>query len=482
MSIIDQKKKVFGEIAALRASVEGYPKFNLNASFPSINNEGNSMDFLTDLLKSLVGFESLKNVVVNTITHNLENIEGDIKLIIKKELKKIVSCSVNPSIPDWVKHSSINPTSTGINLELRKLDYLGILLVDPNSQVGNLLYDDVSSGINSSDFNTFLFNTLQDEGNENSWGSISQPNDILSMTFNSIGPINNLINLKVSPYYSNPTNAKKLSDVNNDYVESISLFGSDKMLNSIIDSIFGSISFSIKKNKKQLFKEAEIDKIVNDIINADSNKVIDDSYFSFSNEDARLFENIVNNRRNGIAVLNESIPFESKISLDSLTTFNQQILTATTTVQKATAINNGLDNLANESSSGLTGGDIYNAKLNFIDNIIKKLMTAIANIILSPKLIMIFALNHSIVYGSSFDSAIDFMKKNKTLIRTILNGVRDAIIGILLKEVLKAVTELVSKNVIDTQIEKIKIQQAQLASLVGVSQETLRIISGLVKT
>lgn len=482
MSIINQKRQIFGDIAALRASAEGFPKFKLNASFPSINNEGNSVDFLTDLLKSLVGFESLKNVVVTTITHNLENIEDEIKIILKKELKKIVSCSINPSIPDWVKHNSINPSATGLNLEVRKLDYLGILLVEPTSQAGNLLYDDTTSGINSTDFNTFLFNTLQDDGNENSWGSTTNSQDIISLTFNSIGTTNNVINLKVSPYYSNPINGKKLTDVNNDFIDSISLFGSEKMINSIIDSLFGSISFSIKKSKKQLLREAEIDKIINDIINADSSKVIDDSYFSFSNEDAKIFERVVNNRRNGVAILEGSTSFESTIPLDNLTTFNEQVFTATTNSIKAATISAGLDDLANKSTEGLSGSDVYAVKLNFIDNIIKKLMTAIANVVLSPKLIMIYALNHSVVYGSSFEDAIDFMKKNKTLIRSILNGVRDSIIAILLKEVLKAVTELVSKNIVETQIEKAKIQQAQLASLVGVPQEVLRIISGLIKS
>lgn len=482
MSIINQKKKVFGDIAALRASAEGFPQLKVNASFPSINNLGNSMDFLTDLLKSLVGFESLKTVVTNTITHNLGGIEDDIKVILKRELKEVVSCSVNPSIPDRVKHVSIVPSATGVDIELRKLDYLGILLVEPNSQAGNLLYDDVTAGISSTDFNTFLFNAVQDDGNENSWGSVTQPQDILSLTFNSIGPVNNSLNIRVSPYYSDPANGMKLTDVNNDFIDSISLFGSDKMLNSIIDSLFGSISFSIKKSKKQLLREAEIDKVINDIINADETKVIDDSYFSFSNEDARLFETIVENRRNGVVIIEGSNPIESTIPIDSLTTFNQQITTATTTVQKAAAISAGLDDLAAKSAEGVDAKDIYTVKLNFIDNIIKKLMSAIANIVLSPKLIMIYALNHSIVYGTSFGDALDFMKKNKMLIKSILNGIRDAIIGVLLKEVLKAITDLVSKNVIDTQIEKAKAQQAQLASLVGVPQEVLRIIAGLVKS
>lgn len=481
MSIINQKRKIFGDIAALRASSEGFPQFKLNSSFPSINNGGNSLEFLTDLLKSLIGFESLKNVVVDTVTHNLGNIENDIKIILKKELKKLVSCSVNPSIPDWVKHQNIIPTSTGVNLELRKLDYLGILLVDPVSQAGNLLYDDVSAGLNSKDFNTYLFNTLQQDGSETNWGSNTQINNILTLKFTSFGPTNNSLNIKISPYYSNPNNGKKLNDVNNDYVDSISLFTSEKMINNIIDSIFGSISVNIKKSKKQLMKEAEIDKVINDIINADETKVIDDSYFSFSNEDAKVFERIVENRRNGINILEESNEVISEISIDSLTQFNEIVSSSTTTTQKAIALNNGLDILANESAFNVNEKNTYTAKLNFIENIVKKLMSTIANVILSPKLILIFALNHNIVYGTSFDDSLDFMRKNKTLIRTILNGIRDAIISVLLKEALKAITELVAKNVLDTQVEKSKYQSAQLASLAGVNPELLRVISGLVK-
>jgi hypothetical protein len=53
MSIIDKKKKVFGKIAATRTLTEGLPQFKLTSSMPSINNRGNSVEFLSDLTKSL---------------------------------------------------------------------------------------------------------------------------------------------------------------------------------------------------------------------------------------------------------------------------------------------------------------------------------------------------------------------------------------------------------------------------------------------
>ena len=99
MDITKQKGKVFSEIAALRVSAEGFPKSQLLNSLPSITQETNSLDFLMDLLKSLVGFESLKDSLVDALTHNLDDIEIEIKEALKKILKSMVSCSVNPSIP-----------------------------------------------------------------------------------------------------------------------------------------------------------------------------------------------------------------------------------------------------------------------------------------------------------------------------------------------------------------------------------------------
>ena len=100
MSIANDKRQVFSEIAALRVSTQGFPKKVLSDSIKSITEQkANSIDFLTDLLKSLVGFESLKDVVVETLTQNLDEVEDTVKETLKKVLKGLVSCSVNPKIP-----------------------------------------------------------------------------------------------------------------------------------------------------------------------------------------------------------------------------------------------------------------------------------------------------------------------------------------------------------------------------------------------
>ena len=105
MSIIDQKSKVFGNIAAARTLSEGLPKLVTNPSFPSINNDGDSIAFLTDILKSLVGIEKLREIIIDTLSFKLDEMEVEIKTAMKLSLKELVNCGVDPSIPAYIKSS-----------------------------------------------------------------------------------------------------------------------------------------------------------------------------------------------------------------------------------------------------------------------------------------------------------------------------------------------------------------------------------------
>jgi len=472
MDVTGSKKKVFGEIAALRVSKEGIPKFKIDNSFGSIDKSGDSMAFLNDLLKTLAGFESQKKIIIETIAFNLDNIEVKVKKILKKDLGKIISCGINPSIPEWVKHQTINPASTGFDVNIRKLDYLGIMLTDPTSDVGKLLYDDVGGGINSSDFNTFLFNSIQLPNLEQNWGSATSENDILTFKFNPVGSSNNTINVKVSEYYSNPANGKKMKDLNDDFIDSIDLFDASKLINGIVDSIFGTMSLQSKKSDSQILKELQIEKIIDKIVKADESKVINDSYFKFSNDDTVEFEELIMNKKIGVKNLNLDTPVASSIPFNELAAISEKLKGAVSKSDLAQKLNGGLSKLGELSSIGSKLGDIPTIKLDFIDSVIKKLITSVMSIILSPKLIMIFALNHSIIYGTSFENPIEFITKNKALVNSIIKSVKEIIIRLLLKEVLKMVLELVAESMIEARKEKERIKMEQKASLLNATNSS----------
>ena len=476
MALIDQKTKIFGNIAALTTLTQGFPKLSTSSSLASINNKGNSIMFLTDLLKALVGFEVLVSTVVDTLTYGLRDIETEIKTALKQSLKSIVSCGVDPSIPAYMKS-----TGTGIVLEVNKIDFTDLFLISPNTQIGNNLYNDVTpSPLNSTDLNTFLFGAIQTDNVTQSWGSTSPiGQNILNFKFKSLGSgsvPNNTFTINTNVAYNNKT----LTDLNNDFVDSLTLFDTQNIISRILDIIYGSISFN--KTKKQLENEGKINTIIDSILNSDSDDVIDDGWFVFTNPEIVKIQEDADNRKNGILKLQCCNQVAASVPINFLTQMNTAITGATNPIEEKAAITTNLNIIANQNTVNSTNpSDNITIKLNFIQEIINNITKAIVNIVLSPKVVAIFALNYKIVYGQNavYTGGVDFLKQNRTLIIDIMKRISFMIIKVLLSLALKEIASLVAAAEAKKQIEKAKSNLSQLLSLVGISQERLRIIQGL---
>lgn len=480
-AIVDQKRQIHSQISALRTSCEGFPNLNLSDSFGSICNGTNSLDFLLDLLKTTVGYEQLFNITSNIFTFELPKIEEAVKKALKLSLKKLISCGINPSIPDFFKHQNIITSSTGIDIDLKKVDYMGVMLIDPSSKAGYLTYDDVSGGLNSVDFNTYLYETVQLDGTQTNWGSqvLGAPNDVLSFEFNSVGSTNNMLNIKASEFYSDPVNNKKLTDLNNDYIDSLSLFGTEVALNKVIDGLFGTISFDASKTLEQIKKEVEVEDIIKCVLNTDGDIIIDDSFFDFDNDTLRAQEEDIVNRNNGIRVLKNCGNVASSLDINTLTATTQNIRTSTSQLSKSEAVSEALKEMATESTLGVSDVNVVTAVLDFINGIIKKLMTMLGSIILGPKVMMIFAINHYIIHGVPLEDPLDWMKQNTDILRGVLISIRDIIIEKLMELVIKEIKNIVKCVAIKQATEYAKNQSAQLISLVGVPPDVIRRIIGL---
>jgi len=467
MSIVGKKQKIFGSIAAARTLTDGFPKIKKSNSFKSVNNDGNSITFLTDLIKSLIGYNKLITVVVDFLTYSIPEIEKIIKSSLKSELKTIVSCGVNPSTPSFM-------STTGLVIELKKIDFLDMFKTDPNSEFGPLLYNDITPILtNSTDFNTFIYGLIQDEGVIYTWSNM------LDIKFNSIGTggnPNNILTIKTSASF----NGNDLTNLNNNFIDSLNVLNTTKLVNCIIDSLFGSISSAIKKTTKQLEREARINNVIDSISSSDSE--IDDSYFTFSNEDVINHEKEANLRRNGLMVLDVATPIDASIPYTFLTDFTSQMMVSNSTLNNKTIIINNLNEMAEQTTANSNNNvDNLTIKLNFIQSIINKLVRGITNSIISPKIILIFLINFKIVYGTTtdFKDGVDFIKLTKNLFKMIIKKITQMLVQKLIKIVLKEISILVGKYTVKKNIEKNKSTKAQLLSLVGVPQEAIRVIKGL---
>jgi hypothetical protein len=494
MSRVDEKRKVMGNIGALNVLSEGLPKLkNRTNSFSSINNSNNSINFLVDVVTSLVGYQDLTNNITDLLSRKLPEIEIEIKNSLKSQLKEFVSCGSNPSIPIWFKS-----TSDGVNFKIKDIDFLGLLKTSPTSIPGILLYSDNNSGLNSKDFNTFLYTNISQNkgdfttngGQYSSWGSNTSATDILDVKFSPISSSsNNVINIKCNSNYDN----KSLIEFNNDLIDSIDLFttngkNNNKLFNSIIDNLFGTISVNGKKNKNQIKSEVELNEILNRIINSDDDEIIDDSFFTFTNDDLVRLDAIATNKSKGVGIIETCGNTEVSIPIDLLETINTELLNSSTQTTLLSneeleyqIISDAIDTIGNQQTIGSAVVDIPTIKFNFILNIINNFTIGIFNTILTPKLVLIYSLNNKIIYGqdNQYSSAIDFVKKNRYIVKAISSTIKEILIRMLLSLAIKTITLKLSNKLAADNIEKINAQRRIILSLLGIPSNTLTQIRNL---
>jgi hypothetical protein len=501
MSTLEKKNKITSNIAANKAAIaDKSDKFNKKKTeaLDSFNNKkGKVVEFLTDLISILVGFKLLIDTIVDTFTYYLSKIEKEVKKGLKIELKSIVSCGLNPSLPDFLKSNG-----TGIVIEVSKVDFFDVFKVDPLSESGKLLYKDISSNLTDSlDFNTFLYGVIQNPNKEFFWKTTSgQP--LLRVIFNDQGTAtrpNNSLTINATPNYDD----KKLTDLNNDFLDTLTLFNTQGIINRILDSIYGSISFSINKSKKQLINESKINTVIEKIMDSDANDVIGDGYFTFTNDETFGHEEHATLRQQGIHILQLSNPTTASIPIGMLSDMNNQLnIPNLSAIQQKAIIADNLSKMASQTTTRNiptlpkipnipnlptmpirpSVPDNVSIKLNFTTEIFKNFTKTIISSIISPKVIMIFLINLKIVYGPDavYEDGVDFIKKNKNIFKSLIKGITTIIIKILLGLALKEIAKLVAEVIVKKRIEKMKHRKEQMLTLVGVSTKTLENLSNTI--
>ena len=468
---------MFGKLNAMSA-LGKIPKGGVNSSYTSVNNETNSTDFLVDLTTTLVGAKALKDYVVDTITYRLPEIEDAIKDGLKRELKELVSCNLNPSIPSWFQNGG-----SGVELKITDIDFFDIMKTNPQSFEGSFIYSDVPAGVNSQDFNTYLYYTIQTPSTPKNWGLSVSGFDILETTcLETTTTKNNVVKYTTNYGVAGTAFANKtLVDVNNNFTDSLSLFGnpnslnSSKMLALIVEELFGSISSSVGKSKKQIKLEVEIKEILDCILNSEDDN-ISDSFFTFDNPTLARIDRETNNRRNAIREVVTCGNLQVQVNSSAINDAVNEINATTNKTEEVDAVTNSLNTIA-ETQAGFIQNDTdkETVRTNFFIEIIKKLQRIIMSAIMTPEFISLFAINHQIIYGqgTSYSGPIDFIKKNRKLVKNIGKIILNILLNLLLNLVLLYITVRLKEKFADDQIEKAKNYVSQLLSLTGVPPEII---------
>ena len=466
MAIKDSKQQIFNKIGALRTLNDGYPQLKqLTNSFKSINNKDEVINFLIDIIVSLLGTEALLNISTEFLTSELEKLEPKIRNSVKCVLNEKINLGVNPSID-----SSL---ITGVDINISSIDFYNMMKIDPKSDVGQLTYLEPNGGLNSNDFNTFLFESLQDN-NTHSWGTQIGLPTIIKTSFN------NTINVQIPQSYAS---AKKMTDFNNNYIDGIKLYDADKVINHIFDKIFGTLTSSFGKTKDEIIAEVKLNEVIKKLGDSNEEIVIDDSFFTFTNDEMFNIEDTASNISNGVRKLIDCGSYEAKISISDLSGATSPIKNSTSFVDKKNKINKALSDLANTATSDTTPESKPGARASIFKLIIQELVGSLMSSIITPKLILIITLNSK--YGNTSggaiikDSGLKFIKEHKTIFRDIIYTIRDLIIEFIIALIIKEIIKLVAKQKLGNEIESGKNKLLITLSLIGVSSEVLSIIRGL---
>ena len=412
-----------------------------------------------------MGYEELKNTLIKTISEDIDDIEIKVKTILKQELKSYTNCGIDPSLPVVLKS-----TGNGIKLNLRELDYNRLMNVPPSSEVGEILYFDNNALLNSKDFNTYLYNTIQQPNSTTSWGLQTLNQNIIDIEFKDLDtPNNNTLTFNSNINYDNKT----LTEFNNDFVDSLTILPTEQTLTNLIDNIFNVTLPSFRKTEEDIIQEKKINDILENIINKDDDETITDEDFNFSSDELKLIEEQATNLKNGNNSVNLCGEFEVSLNTKTVVDNIKAIGSGTTTNDKMKLTSDAIDNISDSLTFDLPETEKETNKQNFIERLLNNITLIVMNSILSPKVIIIFLLNQSIYFNSTSNKPEDFIKNNKTLFLSITNNIKEVIINKILEKVLKEIGILTSKQIANVAKERLLNQQTQLLSLLGVPSQIL---------
>ena len=426
-------------------------------------------DFLKKLLITLVGYLAFKNVLLQMFNRELPKIESFLKMLLKDKLKELISCDMDAPIPTFLRYNN-----NGVNIRVDHIDFHKTLLTDPESEDGQVLYDDPLGGLNSKGFDTFLYHVLQTPNTDQGWGHQMGGQDIFVFKFIPTGAPegNNVLNIRASSYY---TTNKRLLDLNNDYIDSLSLFPPTKMMTASLTATFTPLTYNVHIPKAWLLQHEEVDLWIDKISNAEELIDIDDSFFEFTNDELTYMNEIVEQKYSGIRKLVSCTEAVEQISFDTMSAITANMLTATTVgtyVDLTDTITNSFDTISIEATGNVQKKDKFKFEMEFFNGMFEGLKSTMGNVLVTPKVVTLLQINNKIMYGENappYETMQDLIYKNKVIYNALLKLLTTIIAALLVALIIKALKKLIAENKEMQTAEAIQARIGQIMSLVGLS-------------
>lgn len=263
---------------------------------------------------------------------------------------------------------------------------------------------------------------------------------------------------------------KTIYKFNADYLRNIKIFNWKSIIMNLLYELNGispipDVKFNLSLSDEII--DARLSSLILDTITADD-KEVDDSYYSFSNEDYSEALKRMELQKYGAkpyqTVSSAAIQNPSGTPLETM----DSIATAATLNEIKSTITRGVYSVAGTSGSTGVTKTILSANLavesNFLNNLLFAIVRPFVRALLSPQIMLLFCINLDVMglidlnnLGKrDMDAVSDFIfRKLAGIIKKLIIQIKDAIVLYLLEIVRKAITKLVDEIVILMFLEQL---------------------------
>lgn len=463
-----KKQNALGSIASIQTILERYPVLITN------DEVGNtSLSFTFDLLEILgLSSDDIIDLLSKLLSDKdgwLDALEWTIKGILISTFKDTYTCSINPRLPANTMYSVYGSNNDseplenrGIKINLDDIDVFGILNNCPTTEKGSTFYFDTSSECgytptnvySSTDFNAYLWYVINKgqypPRHKSVWDNrvdyrnkfdlrgdfsvaskkgkflntecqltpikkvdgVGPKKEILSCSFVEGGGMrSNYLNVLINyDRYYGVFGHKTIFEFNFDYIMSLKLFDSTTLVTQIVNAIVGiSSNANINMSLNKQIIAAKVREIVNNVIESED-ALPEDCYFTFSNEEYNKLINEAMQKYNGEYTLNGTTV---NVNEDEIFAEVKKINSASAD-EKADAIKEVFKTVSKTISTyEYESEGSVSIEFDIIRKFLEETVLQIALQILSPKVMILYAINEKVLNpeGQGTLGIVEFFKK-----------------------------------------------------------------------
>lgn len=420
----------------------------------------------------------------------VKNIEPKLKNIVLEESFKAVGCDQNQTY-----------SATSIYISVKSIDIGGVLRLNPQSKVGQLLYEkdsNITPQPQPYSMNRQLYERIQQPGvtyqsqyNQLFRGTSNQ--DLFDISFvetNDLGVSGGWFKVDLSP---RSTNVLRVFEFMSDYFSTVKFAQFEQINANIMNSLTGAVSIKANVGLQQA-KESNIFELLvqrilglcfdfrSEIDVSGTAKVseldgVDESFFELTDIDLRYIDQQVSNLQNGVMQFEEcdyvKLPVDVDAVVDDLTKLlfvkDEDLVDAADNLTKT------LTNNPNWDRINITGNVNVAVDLNFIKLIVQGIVSALVGPkVLLPIFIMIKSLGQN--FPDKVNSYLTLVKNFPRYIIAIVSKVGALFVEELFMLIKKDIAILIQQIIADVAKELGEKKIAMILKLI----EILLILASLI--